>query len=155
MGLPNFLQCLRWHSPTLCVRYCPWLNMPTVCSHIGYDIVAALPPNLARTAFAYESIHLQGQPLRALADRLSWPASRSLGRTEASSVLRTVACQINQCVNTSFCAVSFLWFSMIFRLLSGRRTPASCALPAPLLFPLLLCSCRVADQFWGHVYPFG
>lgn len=136
---------MRWYSPTLCVRYCricvPYWICP-LCARILVMILlppchriwprphSHMNPSICKgNHFAHSPIVYPGQPR----------ADSSLGRTEASSVLRTVACQINQCVNTSFCAVSFLWFSMIFRLLSGRRTPASCALP---LFPLTpLCSC--------------
>lgn len=126
--------------------------MPIVCSHICYDIVGLghirIRVHPSAIVYPVQFAHSCESPVSSPVSPVSTLQSpdSSPGRTEASSVLCTVACQINQCVNTFFCAVSFLWFSMIFRLLSGRR--ALCV-AAPLFCPLTTPTTALPSySFW-------
>lgn len=151
----NFLQCCRWHSPTVGSRMPDLLllNMPIVCSHICYDIVASsgrIRIWLHPSAIVY--------PVQSPVLCLHSPLS-TLHLTQSQPDCGLICAVHSSMPDKSMCQHLFLCcqFFMVFDDISPIVRPTCVVRWDPCPSPCLPSAGHkhqtVSDQFWGACLP--
>lgn len=158
----NFLQCCRWHSPTVGSRMpdlllLKLLNMPIVCSHICYDIVAS-SGRIRIWIHPSAIVYPVQSPVLCRHSPLS-----TLHLTQSQPDCGLICAVHSSMPDKSMCQHLFLCcqFFMVFDDISPIVRP-TCVVrwdPSPSRSPpygLLATNIKQSlTSFGGHVYPFG